>query len=243
MTQVSFSWLLFGFFLIFEGCSHAPIQEGAKPEPSLRVLLTQACSPGKHVRSAKGSVWLKAHSKEASGQFPAVVDAPNAEHLKMEITNLVGGTEAVISVDGRHYKIEVPHHKEKSEQGEASWGGIPLQWANSLFLGRIPCPDPSAIEDSGLSVGKDGELMIQTSATLDRQAEKFVFRFKKIEGISWPESLHWEKLNLGNTRPVSVDFKFEDPEAKTLSPKKWEAKGAQGEVKVRWRDRQIEMLP
>jgi hypothetical protein len=223
--------------IVLTGCGHGPV----KPELEPRALLGLACQPGMQVSSVKGSVWLKAVSKEASGQFPAMVDASSPEKLKMEVTNLVGGTEAIITVDGRHYRIEVPNHKERTEQGEQYWGGIPLQWANALFLGRIPCPDAGLSKDAVFSMSAQGELVVETPETLARLPEKYVYRFRQLDGHFWPEALHWERKGIAASAPIVVDFKFDDPETKTMSPKKWEAKGSQGEVKVRWRDRQVQM--
>lgn len=220
-------------------CSHGPTTSGKDP----RALLGPACQPGSGVKSVKGSVWLKAKSKEASGQFPAVVEAPAPDRLKLEVTNLVGGTEAILTVEGRHYKIEVPNHKERDEQGESSWGGIPLQWANALFLGRVPCPDTNLAKDAVFSQDAQGNLVVETPETLDRLPEKYVYHLRPLEGRLWPDTLHWERKGIAGSAPVIVDFKFEDPEDKTLSPRKWEAKGSQGEVKVRWKDRQVENMP
>jgi hypothetical protein len=221
------------------GCSHAPVSGGAESGDP-RALLRAACQPGGRVKSVKGSVWLKARSKEASGQFPAVVEAPAVDRLKLEVTNLVGGTEAILTVEGRRYKIEVPNHKERDEQGESSWGGIPLEWANALFLGRIPCPDASLVKEASFSRDSNGNLVVETQKTLDRLPERFVYHLRPLDGGLWPDSLHWERKGIAGSAPIVVDFKFEDPEDKTHSPQKWEAKGTQGEVKVRWKDRQVE---
>ena len=225
-------------FVLATGCSHAPVMEmGTNPH----ALLVLACQPGMNVKSVNGSVWLKAKSKEASGQFPAVVEAPSPERLKLEVTNLVGGTEAILTVEGRRYKIEVPDHKDRDEQGESSWGGIPLQWANALFLGRIPCPDSDLAKEAAFSKDSAGNLVVETPKTLDRLSEKFVYHLRPLDGGLWPDTLHWEREGIEGSAPVVVDFKFDDPEVKTHSPQKWEAKGSQGEVRVRWKERQIEM--
>lgn len=231
-SLVAVAFVTAGFLM--NGCAHAPVAFEMDP----RALLGKACQAGAEVKSVKGSVWLKAKSKEASGQFPANVDAPAADRLKLEVTNLMGGTEAILSVEGRRYKIQVPNKKGRDEQGESSWGGIPLQWANALFLGRIPCPEGATTKDAVLSRGNDGELIVETVQTLDRLPERFVYRFRTFEGAPWAESLYWERKGIAGSTPVAVDFKFEDPESKTRSPQKWEAKGTQGEVKVRWKDRQ-----
>src|SRR6185295_4308335 len=76
-------------------------------------LLAEACAPGVSIKGVTGGVAMKAASKEASGQFPATVDARSPGWLKLEIQNLIGGTEAVISVQNRTYKIEVPGKPER----------------------------------------------------------------------------------------------------------------------------------
>lgn len=214
-------------------CSTVP--KGAAGDP--KALLSQACAPGKGTTGVTGSVWLKAASKEAKGQFPAAVNAQSPATLRLEITNLVGGTEAVITVEGQRYAIQVPGKNQRSEQGQGSWGGIPLRWSTELFLGRVPCPNPGELEGADVAVDEDGVLTVETRSSLQGQGEKFVYRFRSWNGGRWPVSLHWEKKG---PLATSVEFKFDDPEDRTASPRKWEAKSSQGEVKVRWRDRDVQ---
>lgn len=223
--------------LVFLGssCSHVPPASEVQPQ----VLLEQACEPGSKVASVKGFAWLQAKSKDASGQFPAMIDARAPDHLELEVNNLLGGTEAIIRVDGRRYKIEIPSRKDQSQVGVDSWGGIPLQWATELFLGRIPCPSPKVISTASLTVAKNGELVVETQPNLGQESEKFTYTFKSWGGRHWPGSLRWERRGL---LTQTVEFKFDDPEDETHSPKKWEAKSSQGEVKVRWRGREREMV-
>ena len=118
---------------------------------------------------------------------------------------------------------------------------MPLKWGTDLFLGRIPCPLPAELEKARVSLVQDGDLLIETSGN-----EQYEYHFKTIGGGSWPDSLHYEQkfpieMKVGSRgRPtIVVDFRFDDPETGTLSPRKWEAKSDQGEVKVRWRDRDV----
>lgn len=222
--------IVLGLASALAGCSHAPSGQEADP----RYLLSHACSPGVKVKSAHGAILLKAHSPDASGQFPAQVVATAPDHLLIEVTNLLGGSEATIAVDGGRYRVTIPHGKS-SEEGSDSWGGIPLEWATDLFLGRIPCP-PSFSTESDLGV-VNGELIAKVPASLGRDAEVFRYRFRNWAGSPWPEALHWERKG---GLPAQVDFVFEDPEDKTRSPRRWEARSQRGEVKVRWRERSIQ---
>jgi hypothetical protein len=220
--------------VLLSSCATAP--SAKKVDPA--TLYEDACSIGANSRTVKGAVWLKAQSKEASGQFPAYVTAQAPDRLRMEVTNLVGGTEAVISVQGQKYSIRVPKQKARNEQGHGSWGGIPLRWATELFLGRVPCPAPGkAPAGASLTRAGDDELRVDVPAALGGDPETYVYKFRGWAGRLWPESLHWERQG---GFAVAVDFKFDDPEDKTGSPRKWEAKSAQGEVKLRWKDREVQ---
>ena len=180
---------------------------------------------------------MKVQSKEASGQFPASVEAHSPDQLTFEATNLIGSTQAVIVVKGHDYRVEVPSKNgmRRQEQGKDSWGGIPLRWATDLFLGKIPCPTGAEkTSDFDISILGTGDLQVLTHPSAFSGAETFIYHFKTWEGHPWPEALHWERKGVFASQ---VDFKFDDPQDKTRSPGKWEAKSPQGEVKVRWRDR------
>jgi hypothetical protein len=230
-------WLYRGTYVIFfagilAGCSSAP-KLGAGKGIAPAELFKAACEPGSTVESAEGSVWFKAKSTEVSGQFGANVKSTFPDQLRLEVTNILGGTEAVIRVDHEHYEI-TGSKAEKKGEGRGSWGGVPLHWATDLFLGKMPCPSPSS--DLKMEVDSEGLLTIQVPASTGIEAQKFIFSFRQHLNKPWPNSLHWERNSVS---AIAVDFKFDDPEDETLSPKKWEAHSAQGVVKIRWRDRDI----
>lgn len=196
-------------------------------------LLAQACMPGTQSNGVSGVAWLKAKSSKASGQFPANIQATAPDRLRLEVETPFGGTYAVLTIKGGAYKVVVPGKPEQSREGKTSWGGIPLKWATDLFLGRIPCPDAASRATAHLSITNDDELVVEVPAKDSNPEEKFVFMFDEKSGKFSPKSLHWEKDD------AEVDFQFSDPDPKTLSPLKWQAKSAQGEVKIRWKDREI----
>jgi hypothetical protein len=215
---------------LLSSCAHGPsTRELSDP----KLLIVEACEPGSLSQEVKGSIWMKAQSKDASGQFPANVTARAPDNLTLEVVNLVGGTQALITVEGKKYSISVPDKsgKPRKREGQGSWGGIPLKWASDLFLGRIPCPTKTALLGARLSVNPEQQLVVDVVG----DSEKFVYTFRTWGGKAWPERLHWEKTG---KLEAMVDFKFDDPEDRTHSPRKWEAKSAHGEVKVRWRDRE-----
>jgi hypothetical protein len=225
MKNLIFYTILFSWF----GCSTT--SHISKNIPPLE-LFENACLPGRNIQSVNGSIWLKANSKEVNGQFPAEVVAKSPNQLKIEVTNMLGGTEAIIEVSGESYEIK---GRQGVGKGKSSWGGIPLKWASDLFLGKIPCPSQGK-EALKLSIAEDSELVVSVPGSSIQDAQQFVYRFREWQGKPWVESLHWKRTGLKN---VQVDFKFDDPEEGTLSPKKWEAHSEKGAVKVRWRERQV----
>jgi hypothetical protein len=227
--------LLFVLLAVGSGCATAPRLKWAG-EP--RALLAIACEPGALTREAAGTALLKVQSSDASGQFPATVSVRAPDSLVLEITNLVGAPQALIRINGNRYSIVLGDEgggkiRERTQSGSDSWGGIPLHWATDLFLGRIPCPTKTQQAEARIQVSGD-ELTVETRPTLEREAERYLYRFRSWSGKPWPEALHWD----GPGRHA-VDFRFEDPEDGTRSPRKWEARSAQGEVRARWRERKI----
>ena len=169
-------------------------------------------------------------SQQISGQFPLSLSATAPNQMKLEVTNFFGGTEVLIDVQGEHYLVTRPDSGYfNQETGSGSWGGIPLKWATYLFFGKIPCPASS--DQLRLSTPEAGELRVLVS-----EYERFIYRFRDRKGKPWPESLHWERVNQSS---LFVDFKFDDPDDLTLSPKKWEAQSSSGSIKVRWKERQV----
>jgi len=217
---------------LMTGCAH--LSEHQKRDP--QYLLGQACFAGSMVKKASGSVWIKAKSPETSGQFPADVLAQAPSTLKMEVTNLLGGTEATIVISGDQMVIDSLHKKpgETAVERQGSWAGIPLRWAVDLFLGRLPCPP----EGAQLRSPGDDVLMAQTSS-VDGHTETYEFHLRDYAGGLIAESLIWSQAGQNGSSLNRVEFHFYDPEDHTQSPKRWEAVSTRGEVKVRWRDRVV----
>lgn len=232
------------FFTSCAGVRTRPAGRSAE-QWSAPEVLQQIKDVGSRIRSARGEVWMKVRSSDASGQFPATVVVENENTLRLEVTNLIGGTEALIQIQGLRYKIEVPDKKERNEVGTGSWGGIPLEWATLLFLGRIPVP--LQMDPKMLSGGEQlhwnpqsMELSFSLGADLKGGRQTFLYRMKQWGERLWPEALTWERQNpaLPGARGNSVEFKFEDPDDSTFAPKRWEASSPQGLVKVRWKVRE-----
>ena len=122
--------------LFLNACSHAP--QRAENEDASQ-FVAQLCAQGANPGEVTGSVWMKAKSREASGQFPARVQARSGDELRLEVTQLLGARAALIEIRGNDFRIETPKDGVVNRKA-ASWGGIPLEWASRIFMDRLPCP-------------------------------------------------------------------------------------------------------
>jgi hypothetical protein len=232
----SAAFLLTGFFLL-SSCAHRGRIEEAPNLQDPSEILAQICSVGAGIEQASGVVQIRAKSPEASGQFPASVLVKSLGRiLDLEVTNPLGGTEAKIHVEGTQYKIEAGRGKTtRQEKGMGTWGGIPLHFAVDLFLGRVPCPRQQELK---ITVEPDHFLVVRVPASLSSGEE--IFRYGLESSYrgqpAWAKSLEWKRSGIEQS---GVQFLFFAPEESTRSPTRWEALSDRGEVKAKWREREI----
>ena len=233
-SSVHLSLAIAGLLAMVSGC--ATVSELKKQTPSQ--LFSSACSIGRGNQKVTGSVWMLAKSKEATGQFPANVEAEDPAHLKLQVTDLINEVQAEILISGDDYKIDTPLQKKSKTQkpmkGTGNWGGIPLRWATELFMGRIPCPTKP---EAQLKLGWGEDSSLRVEMPIDGGShEVFLYRFRSFAGGFWPEEVDWERTGIQSSH---VHFKFDDPDTASRNPKKWEATSDRGEVKLRWKDRAV----
>ncbi|MEK7692398.1 MAG: hypothetical protein AAB425_15390, partial [Bdellovibrionota bacterium] len=104
------------------------------------------CTLGQDLSSQKtGTLWIKAKTKTATGQFPAEVKITAPDQVKMIVLNPLGGTEAMVRVDGPKLSVKTfsTGEAEKERQAFETWNGVPIRWLGLLLLGRVPCPKNS----------------------------------------------------------------------------------------------------
>lgn len=175
-----------------------------------------------------GSVYLRARSFEdstQSGQFSADVRASRADGLRLQILNPLGGREAEIRVTPE--AVWINGKRSLGEKTSASWGGIPLRYALELFLGIPPCP--KLAESAEISV-EDTDTLVARSGS-----ETYRYRVKRWVNGYYPSWVQWQPQT-----GAAIEFLFEDVDSAAHYAKKWEAKGASGEVKVKWRERRLQ---
>lgn len=68
------------------------------------------------------------------------------------------------------------------------------------------------------------------------EEEIYTYSFRSWAGKPWSDHLIWERKG---PRPLVIEVSFDDPDPSTNLPRRWEAKSPLGEVKVRWKDREL----
>lgn len=217
------------FFLV-QACSTAP-SKSERDDPAS--LLRGACKLDGTPHEVTGSVWMKAKSKEASGQFPATVQAkanPSEPlELRLEVTQLLGARAALIEIRGNDFKVETPKQGSVNKKA-SSWGGIPLDWASQLFLDRFPCPADEELSQLRWHWLSDSEL--EGRAASGEVIWKYKFRRWNLK--PWVEAVFWQK-----SPEKSLEITRDDPDPSEGWARRWEASSPSGQVKVRWKDRRV----
>ena len=226
--------------LLSGGCAQKTIELEGGELGNPQEVMNHICHKSQTPQEVKGTVWMRAKSREASGQFPAHVLAQAPDQLHLEVTNLIGSTEAIIQVRGESYEIAVPGKNRRKKQGYGTWGGIPLFWAHRLFLGQFPCPSRAQLDAARLNRVEEEGLKVRVERKTHTEEhpsyEEYTYYFSKWSGKPWVSELVWVRKGVVSAQ---VEFKFSQPDDETGSPLKWSAKSKRGEVKVRWKDRRV----
>ncbi len=182
---------------------------------------------------AKGSLWVKVKSTEASGQFPAFARSEKIGdqfQSTIEVNNLIGGKVATLEVKGGNFKISSLNRP--TQEGQDSWGGIPLRWVSGLLLGQYPCPQTSDLKALSIQSQED-----KITVTEMQTKERYVMTLGKTGDQFFVKKIEWRGAEEDS---LKIEFLILERELKTESPLVWSAKSLKGQVMVRWKERVLE---
>lgn len=225
----------------FAGCATGPKKSLGSAAELFEAACTGYRAPGKKTAVLKGSIWAKVESPELKGQFPATVLAEAPGKLALEVTNLIGAPQAWLKIEAGRIQLKLTPENQRAwgqQSVRAIWGGLPLEMAPDLFLGKIPCPPLGAGRDLRTSVLGD-QLEVISTDVKTQSKNRYLYSFESYAGRPWPNALTYEGVVRGGQR-VKIDFEFEDPSDSEYSPKKWSATSSRGAVTIRWKDRTVE---
>ncbi|MCM0604595.1 MAG: hypothetical protein KA715_00735 [Xanthomonadaceae bacterium] len=198
-------------------------------DQELREHLKQACKLGKEFTSVKGSLWAKIKSKKEELQFPATIRVANKQ-LVLEITNLVGGREAVIRIDDELFSVLSDSRPGLNQKGKGTWNMIPVSWAFKAFLGQPPCLDEIA------TAHINREKSVHGAIALNFAGEIWIY---ELESTGTRERII--KLTRESKDSVKkLEIEFERFDVSNGTPLSFRAASEEGELKIRWKERTIE---
>jgi hypothetical protein len=217
------------FLLIFSSCASAPrVRQHSKMSPN--EVLRKTCLIGSRIVQVKGDAWMKIKSEDKSsrnGQFPASIASQPNGNLRIEVTNPIGGTEAIIDWSDAEFSMKIRDRKpEVRKIGTGSaWSGVPLRFGRTLLMGRIVCPTADALAQ-GKTSWKEDLLFFESTE------ETFEYLYELGQPEFFPSQVVWtRKTSQGS---VAVMFRLERPDSQTQSPMTWEAKSKGEELKFKW---------
>lgn len=208
------------------GCATFPPQ--AERSLSAKEMIERLCSARNDIQSSTGSLWIQARTPEASGQFPASVKAARSGDVDLEIVDLIGGKVATLTVRGESFDLKHAQDPSRSFSGNGEWNAIPVRWLNQVFLGRVPCPTSAEIRRAEF-LQIDSE---HVEARLPKN-DRVIYRYAMSGAILWVKEIDW--LIHGQR----VLFTFDDVEFGSGAPLKWTVKSSLGEIKARWKQRDL----
>lgn len=247
MPSARFSYPIFVWTsllaFVFSGCSTAP----KRGEYSDRELMAAACPP-LPAKTVTGSIWTKIESKEMSGQFPATVLADYPKRLAVEVTNLIGSPQAWLTIENGKTDLRFTAENEKEygkpPRAREMLGGLPLELAPRLFVGAVPCPTDDKNQDIRVKQTEKGALEVIALNLRSRTTTRYVYAFTKVAGRPWVSEITYEKLARRGEQGANLNLITiirEEPSGSDGAPKRWSASSDRGEIRVRWKDRTVEV--
>lgn len=210
-------------------------------------LFEAACSgryaSAKKTQKVTGGIWAKIESPDLSGQFPATVLARAPGELALEVTNLIGAPQAWVKIKDQKIEMKLSAENKrawKNSSKHLNLGGLPLEFAPSLFLGRVPCPDLAGSPDLRMSILNQKDLEIIETDSKTKHKNRYLYEFDSFEGRPWVSKLNYEG-SLRSGQDVKVEFKFESPTAPDRAARRWSASSTRGKIDIRWKDRAAEI--
>ncbi len=206
------------------GCTSAQKRSEGDPQAAFQ----QICTRPDEVDQVSGSVWIKIDGPRGKGQFPANVlyERVPAQKLVIQVTDLIGTPLSELTVDDQGLRVvgqgsNIDWIKKSIES--QSLLGLKPKTLTHLFAGKPICP--TQVERVYWS---ESELVAEVNRTIS-------YRYGL---VSWGGRLLVSSLAVTGLR-----VEFLDPEDPIGLPKQMHGESAQGSIKVRWRDRKLQLKP
>jgi hypothetical protein len=218
---------VFGVVLFLTACSSTPKSSQEKiSQEEATAFLKKYCS----IYSAKssldqeltGDIVVRSSTKEFKGQYPASVHFSKDKSFTMEVTNLIGGTIAILKGEPSSIEVFSSGRPQYNRKGIKQYMGLSIPLFAKLLHGDLPCPDSSEVKVSG------NEILI-TDAGME-------WRIEKSDRDSGAVPVRVRVLEKGKTK---IELLVEKWNIEQSYAEKVKVHTSEGDLKWTWRSREL----
>jgi len=188
-----------------------------------RAFLAQYCSKvggASLVTPIRGELLVRSSTREFKGQYPASVQISKNGELVLEVTNLIGGTVAMLKGDLNSLEVVSRLKPQFNRKNIRHYMGLSVPLLVQLLHGDLPCPSSTAIEADGTSIVLKDQSLIWKIERSDAKSGAVPLRLVILDGATVQVDMTIERWNSDQSYAEKV---------KVTTP--------EGDLKWTWRSR------
>jgi hypothetical protein len=168
-----------------------------------------------------GEILVRSSTKEFKGQYPASIHFSKDKSFSLEVTNLIGGTVAILKGDMSTVEVFSPSRPKYNRKGIHQYMGLSIPLFVKLLHGDLPCPEHGEVKTVG------NEIVIK-DAGLD-------WRIERSDENSGLVPL---RVRIFDKEKVKVEMVIENWTSDHYA-EKVKIRTAEGDLKWSWRSREL----
>lgn len=217
----------FLFAATLSACSSTPKSSQEKISfQEAQAFLKQYCSKIENQKSLEreltGDILVRSSTKEFRGQYPASIHFSKDKEFTLEVTNLIGGTMAMLKGTPAEIQIISPGKPQYNRKGIHQYMGLPVPLFAKLIHGDLPCPDTTSLKVEGSEI-------LLNDGTLE-------WRIERSDQDSGSVPVRMRIFDQGK---VKVEMAIERWNSEESYAEKVRIRTAEGDLKWSWRSREL----
>ena len=169
-----------------------------------------------------GEILVRSSTKEFKGQYPASIHFSKEKDFSLEVTNLIGGTVAILKGDPNSVEVFSTSRPQYNRKGIKKYMGLPIPLFAKLLHGDFPCPESAAVKVEGSEI-------IINDADLEWRMER-----SSEDSGSVPF-----RTRIFDHRQLKVEMLIEHWNAEEFYAEKVKVHTSEGDLKWSWRSRNL----
>ena len=169
-----------------------------------------------------GEILVRSSTKEFKGQYPASIHFSKDKSFTLEVTNLIGGTVAMLKGDPGSVEVFSPSRPQYNRKGIKQYMGLSIPLFAKLLHGDLPCPDSKVVNVEGY------EIIIKDSG--------LEWRIERSDSSSGSVPVKTRILEQGK---LKVEMLIEGWNSKEHFAEKVKVHTSEGDLKWSWRSREL----